>query len=212
MEDYLKTIYKLQENSEPVTNSTISKWMGIAPASVTSMIKRLALMDLVNHKPYLGETFTPRGKIYAVEVVRHHRLTELFLATSLGIPWDRVHEEAHRLEHAVSVYLAKHMASALDNPVRDPPGHPIPDKKGEVLKQEVSRLSTITEGQSVTIVSVDDENPELLRYLGELGLYPSTGVDVLEREPFGGSLKLHIKKNEYYMGIEAAEHVWVGSH
>ena len=101
MEDYLKTIYKLQENGEAVTNSTISKWLGIAPASVTSMIKRLARMDLVKHEPYRGETFTPQGKTFAVEVVRHHRLTELFLTTLLGIPWDRVHEEAHRLEHAV---------------------------------------------------------------------------------------------------------------
>jgi DtxR family Mn-dependent transcriptional regulator len=209
MEDYLKTIYKLQEIGEPVTNSTISKRLGIAPASVTSMIKRLDRLDLVKHEPYRGETFTVQGKNYAVKVVRHHRLSELFLSTLLGIPWDRVHEEAHRLEHAVSGYLAENIAKALDNPVRDPHGHLIPDKNGDILKEKIGRLSTIDTTQAVIISSVDDENPELLRYLGKLGLYPGTGVEVLEREPFGGSLKLRVDKRECNLGIEAAEHVWV---
>jgi DtxR family Mn-dependent transcriptional regulator len=212
MEDYLKAMYELQEGGEPATNYSIAKWLGIAPASVTNMIKRLAKLDLVEHEPYRGGTLTPRGREYAAKVVRHHRLIELYLTDVLGIPWDRVHAEAHRLEHAVSEYLIEHIATALDNPVHDPHGRPIPDKNGDVARQIVRKLSTISPGKSVEVASVDDEDAELLRYVGNLGLFPNTSISVLEREPFGGSLRIRGGDAEFNVGIEAAEHVWVRSH
>lgn len=211
MEDYLKIIYKLQEIGEPIINSSIANRLGIAPPSVTSMIKRLAHMDLLIHAPYRGKILTPLGKAYAAEVVRHHRLIELFLTKVLGMSWDRVHDEAHRLEHSVSDYLEEHVVKVLDDPVRDPHGHLIPDNNGEVAPQKVKRLSTIESGQTVVIASVDDENPEFLRYMSKLGLFPNIGVEVLDQEPFGGSLRLRMDNGDCNLGIKAAEHVWVHS-
>lgn len=209
MEDYLKIIYEFQEVGEQVTTSAIAEGLGIAPASVTNMIKRLAKLDLVDHEPYYGVKLTTRGEKFALEIVRHHRLIEVFLTEVLGVPWDRVHEEAHQLEHAISEYLAERMASLLGDPARDPHGRPIPDKNGQVDRQSLEKLSAVQAEQSAIIASVDDENPELLRYVGDLGLYPNTTVEVLVHEPFGGPLKLRVDGMERTLGIEAAEHVWV---
>jgi DtxR family Mn-dependent transcriptional regulator len=209
MQDYLKTIYELQEVGERVTNSAIAQWLGIAPASVTHMMKRLAKLELVNHEPYSGFKLTLRGKRLALKIVRNHRLIEVFLTEVLDIPWDRVHTEAHQLEHAISEYLADRMASHLEDPVVDPHGRPIPARNGKVDRQTIKKLAAIKPGQLALIASVDDENPELLRYLGQLGLYPNTTVKVLAHEPFGGPLKVQVDGNERTLGVKAAEHIWV---
>ncbi len=209
MQDYLKTIYELQEVGEPVTNSILAEWLGFAPASVTNMMNRLAKLELVDHEPYSGVKLTPNGKRLALKVVRHHRLIEVFLTEVLDVPWDRVHAEAHQLEHALSEYVADRMASFLKDPVVDPHGRPIPAKNGQVDRQTIKKLAAIKPGQLTMIASVDDENPELLRYLGHLGLYPNTTVEVLAHEPFGGPLKVQVDGIERILGIKAAEHVWV---
>lgn len=209
MQDYLKVIYELQEVGEPVTNSTLAEWLGFTPASVTNMMKRLAKLELVDHEPYSGVKLTPNGKRLALKVVRHHRLIEVFLTEVLDVPWDRVHAEAHQLEHALSEYLADRMASLLNDPVVDPHGRPIPAKNGQVDRQTLKKLAAIEPGQLAMIASVDDENPELLRYLSQLELYPNTTVKVLAHEPFGGPLKVQADGIERRLGIQAAEHVWV---
>ncbi len=209
MQDYLKIIYELQEVGEPVTNSILAEWLGFAPASVTNMMKRLAKLELVDHEPYSGVKLTPNGKRLALKVVRHHRLIEVFLTEVLDVPWDRVHAEAHQLEHALSEYVADRMASLLKDPVVDPHGRPIPAKNGQVDRQTIKKLAAIKPGQLTMIASVDDENPELLRYLGHLGFYPNTTVEVLAHEPFGGPLKVQVDGIERILGIKAAEHVWV---
>jgi DtxR family Mn-dependent transcriptional regulator len=209
MQDYLKIIYELQEVGEPVTNSSVAECIGFAPASVTNMMKHLAKLDLVDHQPYNDVKLTPRGKKLALKIVRYHRLIEVFLTDVLNVPWDRVHAEAHQLEHAVSEYVADRIASLLKDPEVDPHGRPIPAKNGKVEREKITKLATIEPGKLTMIAEVDDENPELLRYLGHLGLYPNTTVKVLGHEPFGGSLRLLVDGIEQTLGIKAAEHVKV---
>ena len=209
MEDYLKLIYELQELGEAATNSTLAAWLEIAPASVTSMIKRLSKLDLVDYKPYGGCRLTSKGERLALKIVRYHRLIESFLTEVLGVPWDRVHKEAHQLEHAISEYLAERIANMLGDPAKDPHGHPIPDKNGRVGINRLKKLSAFDAAQSVVIACVDDENPDLLRYLGDLGLYPDTAVEVVGREPFGGGIRVRVGGREHALGSQAAGHVWV---
>lgn len=209
MEDYIKVLYELQESGEPAANSTIATWLGIAPASVTEMIKRLSRLELVDHEPYYGAKLTSQGEKLALKLVRHHRLTELFLKEVLGVPWERVHLEAHRLEHAVSEYVADRMAAFLEDPERDPHGRPIPSKNGRVDRRKFKRLSELNPGQSALVASVDDEDPKLLSYLGAVGLYPDARLEVLSHEPFGGPLRIRVDGVEGSLGIEAAPHVRV---
>jgi DtxR family Mn-dependent transcriptional regulator len=141
--------------------------------------------------------------------VRNHRLIELFLTRVLDVPWDRVHNEAHQLEHALSDYVAERIANLLGEPRTDPHGSPIPDRNGLVGLYELRKLSTIDAGQSVIVTRLDDEDPDLLRYVGDLGLYPETAVEVLGREPFGGAIHLRVNGVERTLGVQAAEHIWI---
>ena len=209
MEDYIKVLYELQESGEPAANSTIAEWLGIAPASVTDMVKRLSKLALVNHAPYYGVNLTPRGEKLALKLVRHHRLAELFLKEVLGVPWERVHGEAHRLEHAISEDVADRMAALLDDPRRDPHGRPIPSKNGRVDRRKFKKLSEIQSGKTAIVASVDDEDPDLLGYLGAVGLHPDARVEVLGREPMGGPLRIRVEGVERSLGLEAAPHVRV---
>lgn len=204
MEDYLRAIYRLEERGEKVTTSALAELVGVAPASVTKMLKRLAGLDLVEHEKYYGVILAPKGKKAALEIVRHHRLLELFLAEIVGVPWDRVHEEAHRLEHALSEYLEDRLAALLNHPKVDPHGQPIPSKDGKVLQRTLHYLSEIREGERGKVGEVEDEDPELLRYLAGLGLFPGTPVQLLRREPYGGGLAIVIDGEERNIGVEAA--------
>lgn len=209
MQDYLKIIYELQEVGEAPTTSAIAQRLAIAPGSVTNMVKRLAKQQLVDHEPYYGVKLTTEGEEAAAEIVRHHRLIERFLAEILSVPWDRVHEEAHELEHATSSYLAERMAELLGNPTTDPHGRAIPERGSQLLPKKRDKLSEVTRGKTVIVDSVDDENAEMLRYLGQLGLYPDTPITVVAHEPFGGPIRLSVAGVELTVGLEAAQHVWV---
>jgi DtxR family Mn-dependent transcriptional regulator len=209
MEDYLKCIYELQELGETANTSTLAAWLKISPGSATSMIKRLSELKLVNYRPYEGFKLTRQGKQIALKVVRNHRLIELFLTKILDVPWDRVHKEAHKLEHALSEYVAERIANLLGDPIMDPHGSSIPDRKGRINPRKLRRLTSVKPGQSVIIARVDDENPDLLRFLGDLRLYPETTVEMLEKEPFGGPMHIWANGIEQAVGIQAAMHVWV---
>jgi DtxR family Mn-dependent transcriptional regulator len=209
IEDYMKVLYELQESGEPASNSTMAEWLGIAPASVTEMIKRMESLGLVDYEPYRGARLTPQGEKLALKLVRRHRLIELFLMEVLGIAWDRVHIEAHRLEHAVSEHVADRMAALLAEPKSDPHGRPIPSRSGRVDRRKFKKLSELHAGQTALVASVDDEDPKLLAYLGEIGLYPDARLVLLGQEPFGGSLRIRVGGNECSLGIEAAPHVRV---
>ena len=209
-EDYLKTIYKLQQDSSPVRTTVLAKALEIEPASVTGVIKRLGELELVNYQPYKGVTLTPSGERVALEVIRHHRLIELYLIEMLGYSWDEVHDEAERLEHVVSDLFEERIAAALGYPEIDPHGSPIPSKEGRIAPQTGGRLSKRKVGDRGVITQVYDDDPHLLRYLGDLGIRPGVAIEILSIEPYGGGIEIRIKDSEsHHIGLEAASNVLI---
>jgi DtxR family Mn-dependent transcriptional regulator len=209
MEDYLKAVYRLRDEHGQVTTLRLADELGVTGPSVTNMIKRLHDMHLLNHTRYHGVELTPAGEKIALEVIRHHRLLELYLAESLGYPWDEVHAEAERLEHHVSDELEARMDSALGYPTRDPHGDPIPSREGEIDIVPGIRLLDLAPGETATVIRVSDRDPEQLRYLGGLGLFPGVAVTVVEQLPFEGPIKIRIDTAEHTIGrpLAAAVHV-----
>jgi DtxR family Mn-dependent transcriptional regulator len=204
MENYLKAIFEIAEHADRVSTSSVAERMGIAPASVTAMVKKLAELGLLTHEPYQGVRLTPVGEAAAIEVVRHHRLVEKYLAEALGVPWDQVHAEAEKLEHVISEDLEDRIAGALADPTVDPHGAPIPARDGTIARVAARPLSEVGARERVFVLEVDDRDSALLRYLGERGLYPGTGVDVVHVEPYGGSLTLRVGEGEFSIGRDAA--------
>lgn len=209
IEDYLKTIYKLSRSGERVTTSAIAEQLQISPASVTNMVKRLADMNVVTHEPYRGVALTEAGEKIALETIRHHRLLELYLAEALGIPWDKVHAEAERLEHVLSEDLETAIADALGDPLTDPHGAPIPTLEGELPESQHTPLAEVEAGQTVVIREVSDEDAAKLRYLGKLGLFPNTAIEIIDVAPFEGPLIVRVGDEEYVVGRELARDVYV---
>lgn len=209
MEDYLKTIFQLHQEQETVTTQAIAERMGVQSPSVTNMAKRLADLNLLTHTPYRGVTLTATGRKTALEVIRHHRLLELYLADALGYPWDEVHDEAERLEHTISEEFEARIDRALGYPTIDPHGDPIPTFEGEIESLRGLLLSDLQEGEVGTVERVSDRQPEVLRYLGSLGLYPSAEVQVTERFPFDGPLRVQVGDSEHILGRELAQSVHV---
>lgn len=203
MENYLKAIFEIQERSDRATTSSIAERMELAAPSVTAMVKKLAELRLVTHEPYQGVRLTRSGEMAAAEVVRHHRLIEKYLAEALGVPWDRVHEEAEKLEHVISEDLEDRIESVLGYPTIDPHGAPIPARDGSVARVAAAPLSSSGSGDVVVVVEVDDRDPSLLRYLGERRLYPGTTVEVVRVEPYGGSTVLRVGGHEFSIGRDA---------
>src|SRR5687767_6333779 len=171
MEDYLKVAYRLQSDGGAVTTQRLADQLGISGPSVTNMVKRLHELGLVRHTRYHGVELTEAGEKVALEVLRHHRLLELYLAETLGYDWTQVHDEAERLEHHVSDELEKRMDSALGFPTVDPHGDPIPSREGTIAAVPATTLLDLAPGQAARISRVSDRDPAQLRYLGELGLY-----------------------------------------
>jgi len=201
VQDYAKAIWSLAErNAKPVSTSAIAERLGVSPASTSAMVKRLASMGLVEREPYHGVKLTPTGERVALEVVRHHRLLELYLSEALGMPWDRVHEEAEVLEHAISPELSELIAAKLGNPTRDPHGDPIPTVEGEIDESPTRRLADLQPGERGVFVRVSDADPDMLRYLAERGIAPGDRFEVLEREPFEGPLTVLFDEREHVLG------------
>jgi DtxR family Mn-dependent transcriptional regulator len=209
IEDYLKTIYELQCTEGPVGTSLLAEGMGVTPASVTGMIKKLAEMKLVVHEPYQGVRLTKAGQKIALEVLRHHRLIERFLAEALGVPWDRVHEEAHKIEHVISEDLEERMDAMLGHPTTDPHGAPIPHPDGTIDESANTRLAELKVGQSAVVAEVSDHDPALLRYLGELGLYPRSAVAVKAVAPFDGLMTVQIGNKQHALSRVVANEIFV---
>lgn len=209
MEDYLKAIYKLQQGQTSVPTSALADYMKFSPASVTNMCKKLADLNLLDYKPYQGVTFTDAGRKLALEIIRHHRLIELYLAEALKVPWDQVHEEAEKLEHVISEDLEDRMAAILGNPRFDPHGAPIPTRSGAVFQRPSEHLIDMEDGDRLIVVEVDDDDSELLRYLGEIGLYPGTEIVLVQQAPFDGPITLQIGEEKHSLGRHAAQAVMV---
>jgi DtxR family transcriptional regulator, Mn-dependent transcriptional regulator len=209
MEDYLKIIFKLQDEEAAVTTQSIAVRLNVQSPSVTNMIKRLADLKLVEHAPYRGVTLTETGRKAALEVIRHHRLLELYLAEALGYSWDEVHEEAERLEHTISEDFEARIDEALGFPLLDPHGEPIPTADGEIAIVGDVRLGDLTPGEEAIVERVTDQNPDKLRYLGDLGLYPHARVTLLERFPFNGPVRILVSDFEHILGRDLADVIHV---
>jgi DtxR family Mn-dependent transcriptional regulator len=210
IEDYLKTIYTLAEEEVPVGTSRIAAVRGVKPASVTSMIQRLANLELVHYEKHYGVTLTESGEQIALEVIRHHRLIELYLMKALGFSWDEVHEQADILEHVISEKLEERIAAALDYPTLDPHGDPIPARDGTLPQRSLVSLAALAPGERGRVERIaEDSNTELLRYLTELGLLLGVALAVRAIAPLEGPLTLEVDGQERVIGRAAAERVFV---
>lgn len=205
--DYVKIIYKLQEDQQKVTTSDIARRMNISAASVTSMIKKLSDRNLVRYVPYYGVQLSEAGKKMALKLIRNHRLLELYLTKVLGLSWDKVDAEAERLEHVVSDELMDKINEALGGPKFDPHGSPIPTHEGIIEQITYDCLYSFKPRQSAVICRIKDGNPEMLQYLGYLGLVPNITVEVIEKAPFNGPLIVRIGSVEHAIGMELATRI-----
>jgi DtxR family Mn-dependent transcriptional regulator len=205
VEDYSKAIFALESRSEePVSTNALAERLGVTAGSVSAMLKKLDELGLITHVPYRGVRLTDDGRRIALEVIRHHRLLESYLAQALGMPWDRVHAEAEVLEHVLSEDLEALIAAKLGHPTVDPHGDPIPTVELELREDRSERMDMMQPGQSGMFVRVSDSDPEMLRYLAERGIAPGARFHVRERQPFGGPLFVR------FDGPRAAEHALGG--
>lgn len=198
IEDYLKTIYEITANNERASTNQIAESLEVTPASVTGMIKKLSKTDppLLEYQRHHGVVLTSEGEQIALEIVRHHRLLEMFLHQILGYQWDEVHEEADRLEHVISEEFEERIALALGNPSHDPHGDPIPTKDFYLPNTSTKPLLGMRPGQQAVVQRVSDDDPELLRYLRELGLVPNARLTILDYSTFDENLTLQIESQE----------------
>lgn len=209
MEDYLKAVYRLNEEGGPATTQALAEALNVTGPSVTNMVKRLHALRLLTYTRYQGVMLTPAGTKIALEIVRHHRLLELYLAETLGYSWDEVHEEADKLEHHVSEDLESRMDSVLGYPTRDPHGDPIPSRDGTVPPNNAKMLGQAEPGEQLTVDRVLDRDPDRLRYIGELELFPGAKVEVLERIPFDDLLRISVQGKVHVVGRQLGESVFV---
>lgn len=208
-QDYLKVIYSIASKQEKVSTNAIAERMQVSQASTTGMIKKLSELKLVTHKPYYGVKLTEHGKKIALEIIRHHRLLELYLAEALGYSWDEVHAEAEKLEHHISEEFEERMAAFLGDPRTDPHGAPIPTREGYVEEQPLMKLTDAKAGKRVVVKQVNDEDSEMLRYLGKIGIFPEVELNILERIPFGGPLRISVDGNEHHLGDVITNNIFV---
>jgi DtxR family transcriptional regulator, Mn-dependent transcriptional regulator len=215
IEDYLKAIYELAEEHGRVGTSALAAALNVSPASVTGMLQKLAEHNphspkLVDYARHQGVSLTPAGRKIALEVIRHHRLIELYLAEALGYTWDQVDAEAEKLEHVISEEFEDRICAVLGDPTRDPHGNPIPSKDGQVPPQATTTLTELDAGQLARVARVRDDDPALLRYLTELGLVLDAAVTVSGRAPFDGPLHVRVgAKTDHALGRHVTDQVYV---
>jgi DtxR family transcriptional regulator, Mn-dependent transcriptional regulator len=210
IEDYAKAIYALEgRGPDPVTTNALADRLGVTPGSASGMIKRLGELGLAQHRPYHGVSLTEEGRRVALEVMRHHRLLELYLVESLGVPWDRVHAEAEVLEHVLSEELEELIAAKLGDPTHDPHGDPIPTRELTIEEASTESLQGLSPGDRGMFTRVSDSNPEMLRFLAERGIAPGDELEVLDKQPFDGPLFVRFGDAVHVLGGELAKAMWV---
>tara|TARA_R110000868_G_scaffold259361_4_gene517248 strand:- start:13245 stop:13904 length:660 start_codon:yes stop_codon:yes gene_type:complete len=209
VEDYLKAIYILETEGEGATTTNIAETLNISSASVTNMLKRLAGLKFIEHKSYKGARLTEAGTKIALEILRHHRLLELYLQEIMGYSWDEVHDEAEKLEHHISEQFEDKIAELLDHPTHDPHGDPIPSKDGVVPEMASLALTDADVGVPYLIGRVKDQDPDLLRYLEKTGIIPGVKLTVLNKEPFEGPVQVMLEDIEKTIGFKIASQVFL---
>lgn len=209
VEDYLKAIYEIELSHEAAATNDIAHRLQIAPASVSGMVRRLADQGLLAYERYRGVRLTDTGRRAALRTIRRHRVIEAYLVRALGYPWDQVHAEAERLEHSASDELVDRMATAIGEPMTDPHGAPIPTREGVIDETRHNSLADLPTGRRAKVVRVGDENDELLRYLGSLGIRPGVAVTLLDRAPFEGPLTVRVGQAQHQIGHALAARILV---
>jgi DtxR family transcriptional regulator, Mn-dependent transcriptional regulator len=205
VQDYAKAIWSLsRRGDEPVSTSALAERLEVSAPSASAMVKRLETLGLVTREPYHGVALTPAGERVALEVVRHHRLLELYLSEALGMSWDRVHAEAEVLEHAISPELSELIAQKLGDPTHDPHGDPIPTRDGEIEELPTRSLAELQPGELCVFARISDANPAMLRYLSERGIEPGAELEAVGREPFGGPLTVRTGGRDHALGDQLA--------
>jgi DtxR family Mn-dependent transcriptional regulator len=204
VEDYLKAIYRLSPQGRTASTSEIAQRLDLSPASLSGMVKRLSEQGLLEHVPYKGVQLTPEGRRAALRMLRRHRLIEAYLVAFLGYTWDTVHDEAERLEHAVSDTLVDRMAAVLGHPAVDPHGDPIPTSEGDILEPVSTPLSEVPAGCSAEVSQVDEDQSDRLRYIASVGLRPGVRLQVVDRQPFLGPITIAVDGTTHVIGHELA--------
>ena len=207
VQDYAKAIYALQARAggEAVSTHDLAERLDVTAASASGMVRKLDDLGLATHERYRGVELTDEGEKVALEVLRHHRLLELYLAESLDVPWDRVHDEAEVLEHVLSEDLEDLIAAKLGNPTRDPHGDPIPTRDGHIDETPTKSLQELEPGDSGVFVRVSDSDPEMLRYLGERGIAPGDRLEVVDKQPFDGPVFVRFGADMHALGGALAQ-------
>src|SRR3954453_820165 len=200
VQNHAKAIYPLETRDGAASTTDLAALLEVRPASVSGMLRKLSALGLVEHERYRGVRLTKRGRGVALEVIRHHRLVELFLVESLGMTWDEVHAEAEVLEHALSEELEELIATKLGNPTVDPHGDPIPSRELELAETSSQALSELDPGDVATFVRISDSDPDMLRFLGERGIVPGTMLELVERQPFDGPLFVRVGRKIHVLG------------
>ena len=200
VQDYAKAIYSLETREEGASTNALAERLNVRPGSVSGMLRKLTALGLVAHEPYRGARLTERGRAVALEVIRHHRLLELFLVESLGMGWDEVHAEAERLEHVLSEELEQLIAAKLGNPTFDPHGDPIPSPDLTIATDESRSLYSLEPGEQGTFVRVSDADPAMLRFLSERGIARGAGLEAIERQPFDGPIYVRVSNDVHVLG------------
>ncbi len=206
VEDYAKAIYALEDRyGDAVSTNALAERLGVTAASASGMVKRLGELGLVEHQPYRGVALTEAGRRVALEVMRHHRLLELYLVQSLGVPWDRVHQEAEVLEHVLSEELEELIAAKLGDPTHDPHGDPIPTRELTIESRPTHPMQSLDGGDSGTFTRISDSDPDMLRFLAERGIAPGDSFEVVEKQPFNGPLFVRFGDEVHVLGGTLAE-------
>ena len=208
-QDYVKAVFRLQSLGRTVSTSSLASLLGVTPASVSGMLRKLSRSKLLVHRRYRGARLTARGRRAAIEIIRRHRLVELFLVEVLKLPWDIVHEEAEKLEHAISDSVLDRIDELLGYPEFDPHGAPIPPSGGSFVDVRGTRLDRIEPGLVGRVCQVGDDDPAILRYLSETGLVPGAKVCIRDRLAFDGTVVLEVSGQRFNISPKVASAVWI---
>jgi DtxR family Mn-dependent transcriptional regulator len=206
--EYLKHIFRLQQVSSPVSTTSLADALKLAPSSVTDMLKKLSQRGYIHYTPYHGITLTPEGEKLAVKAIRRHRIVERFLTDMLGFEWHEAHEEALHFEHNISDEVERRLFVALNKPKVCPHGYPIPSKVEDVLVEEMT-LYSLEPGERAEVISVKDDEPELLQFMASLGIKPGVKVKIEDKDPFKGPLQATVGSKKRTIGWHLANSVFV---
>ena len=204
VQDYAKAIFTLESHDGAASTTDLAALLEVRPASVSGMLRKLSALGLVEHERYRGVRLTEHGRRVALEVIRHHRLVELFLVENLGMTWDEVHAEAEVLEHALSEQLEELIAAKLGNPTVDPHGDPIPSRELKLAESSAPALAELEPGETATFVRISDSEPDMLRFLGERDIVPGARLELVERQPFDGPLFVRVGDDVHVLGSTLA--------